>query len=528
MPAATVDILIREKGAAAVKREVKGIQSSFKDLGGVAKSLIAPIAGIFSIGMLVRAGQETMAFRKRLEQVGIKAGLTAQATAALEGQIDKLSTSVGVADDKILNYIQGVVKAGGSMTVATDSMEAAAKTAEILGIEMDALAPTAAAMANKFDISGKAATDAFAVLIEQSKIGKMAVEDLAEIAPKAISLAAATGTTGIEGLRDMGAMLQLIYSGTQDAGTAMLAFRMMTAKMVDAGTEKKLRKLGVSMRDVKTGKLRSMGDIFVDVLAKSKGDLTRLEDIFGARGLMGISEFKRLYDQAGGSVEGVTQELDKFRDVTADASTLAKDFGRIEDTSAKKIEKARTQLAEALEAAALTPETLKAVGEALGNLAISATALAETLGFAKTWWEEKTGGAGEKGKEKRMQYAAGVAGAVMGGWAGPMGSAAGFKGGMELMEWMQGKWKGAPGTRAEMNAPAAESERIAGKLFAQPQSMNVPGGQVQGEMADVIAGIFGRPQEFTVNVNVLNAAGAEVQVQSSSGGKVKPGVGAGL
>lgn len=524
MPAATVDILIREKGAAAVKQQVSGISSSFKGLGGIVSNIAAPIAGMFTIGAIVAYTKKAIEFDKVLTQVAIQAHVNVAGQAKVKQSMLDTAQATGVAKEDLLQYLKSVTDATGNFTVATDSMLWAAKAAQATGADLQGLGNIASDAALKFGLTGEAIGEGLSVMIAQGEMGRLTLEEMARVAPKAMSVAGLAGMKGMSGLRDMGAYLQMIRQGYGSAEEAATGFRRIVSEISSPANAKKLKALGVSTRDPKTKKLREFGDVFLDVIQKAGGQSDKLLDIFGTEGILGVTEFNRIFKESGFSIDAVTAELDKYRNVVGGTSALQEKFGRAEETASVKIDKAMQTLKKSFEDVILTPGVVDTVAESFTNLAISAVALAETLGFAKEWWEEKTGPV--KGKERAVT--GGVVAAMMAGSVlGPVGAiGAGYLAYRGKMALGQGSWGGTGGRVDMSNAANIEASQIASDVFSAPQSFNAPGGMAGEEMLDAIAENFSKPQEFTVNVNVLNADGATVDVQSTGNGKLKPTGGA--
>jgi TP901 family phage tail tape measure protein len=384
MPGTFIDFIFRGRGAEKIKKDLSSIGGSAKGAGKMLGMLGLPIGGAALAYGLARAAKETAAYHKKLSQLSIQGHISAVEQGELHKQILEVSQATGVARDDILGFTQGIVDATGNMKLGQEAMKAVAMAAQVTGADMHGLGTLVSDAFMKFGLSGKDANKTLEILIEQGEKGRWTLNEMAETAAQAMSVAGLAGMQGVEGLREMGAMMQIIRQGFGDAHSAATGFKVMVTKIYGGEAERKLKKLGVAIADPDTGKLRKFGDIFLDLLKKTGGYVPTLIDIFGTRGVMGSANFGKIMEAAGGSIEAVENELAKYRDVTGDAATLTKKFGRMSEGAGVQMEKVKANFQAMLEESILTPENLNNVAEALDNLAISAGVMGEAFKF----WRE--------------------------------------------------------------------------------------------------------------------------------------------
>jgi len=546
MPLSVVDILFRAKGTNRIKRQVRGIKSS---LGGAAKmagALVAPLAGLAAGAGLAMLAKDTMKFDKALTQLSIQGHVTAAGQADLREQIVDVATTTGIARDQVLQFTQGIVDATGDMQLGQDAMMAVAKAAQVTGADMQGLGTLVSDAFLKFGISGKDAESTLSTLIEQGEKGRYTLNEMAQTGARAMSVAGLAGMKGVEGMREMGAMMQIIRQGFGSAEEAATGFKVMVTKIYSSESKRKLEAMSVALRDPETGKLRKFGDVFLDILRASKGDAMVLSDLFGTRGIMGVQNFRDIMEKNGGSIEAVTAEIDKYRNVTGSAAALQGKFNRAAGTSAVTVEKVGEEFKKLIDENLLTPDVLNALAESLGNLSTSTSFLTETA----SWWREKLGlgkdkDEGAKASQRRAeQYekVGKVAGTVLGGpmgfllgrkigqWAGERHVASVARAGWGGKEEIASRWAGLANIGAGAQTQTS-MDPFFGEQTAFQQALGQPETKQTQNVEGVSGGLAGGPvtllETLNVQVSVLGAEGADVSL-SDQGGKLLPGAGKSL
>lgn len=170
---------------------------------------------------------------------------------------------------------------------------------------------------------------AIAILSEQAKAGAFPLEQLATSGAKVFSLLAAQGRTGLAGVREVGATLQVAYQTTSNAETAVSALESFMADVVQNAA--KLKKLAnIDVFEVIDGKkvTRAPDALIKEILTKSRGDIEKISMVLGDVGrkalLAPMGEFNKT---------GKTGELDAFKNVAGDVKTLTDDAKIAADTA---------------------------------------------------------------------------------------------------------------------------------------------------------------------------------------------------
>ena len=287
-------------------------------------------------------------------------------------ELSQVSRATGLNRQELLNGAAAYVALTGDAAGATKAMALFGKVSNATGASMADIAATAAAMKSNLGIDPKDFEAAFAALHVQGKAGAVELRELAtELAGIAPTFAAFKGGAGVEGLKEMGAALQVLRQGfgsSTEAATGMQALMVSLKKNAD-----KFQKAGVKIydKDPKTGKkrLRDFSDI-VDGIANSKlaKDPTLLQKAFGR------DEAVRAYDQLVQNralLDDLIRQSSDAGAIDRDAATyLASPAGRI----AKAWEEVKLKMAEAF-----TPERIEKFASALEKAVVFAADLVDLI-----------------------------------------------------------------------------------------------------------------------------------------------------
>lgn len=311
-------------------------------------------------------------FNDALKRLQITANATPEEMNAFAASIRRSSSAVGIDAKQILDGAQAYVALTGDMKGATAATDQWARVAQATGSQVTDIAQTAAALKQQMNIKPEQMEQTFAALTAQGKAGAIELKDLAaqlsSIAPQWAEFA---GGKGVEGVKQLGAALQVVKRGFGgDASETVTGLQSLLNAYVKNAA--RLQKGGVKVfdKDPKTGEkaLRNVLDITND-LANSKlaKDPTKLEKALGR------VEAYRAYLQ----LKNNRAELDKLVIAAGDAGIIQRDLDTYMQSSAGRTksawESAKNEIAEAF-----TPERI----ESLTTAMVAATKVAAGLGIA--------------------------------------------------------------------------------------------------------------------------------------------------
>jgi TP901 family phage tail tape measure protein len=176
---------------------------------------------------------------------------------------------------------------------------------------------TAADLFEKFDIKTiDEMRNALALLAVQGKKGAFEIQDAAQQFPRMAAAAKAFGIqSGAVGVGRLGALAQIARKGTGSGAMAATGIENVLREMTKGAKVKKLKKLGVDVfTDESRTQTRDIKDIVVEMIAGTKGDKTKLSDIFGMRASRSFSHLIGIFNKtfrATGDLEEATKAVRK-------------------------------------------------------------------------------------------------------------------------------------------------------------------------------------------------------------------------
>jgi TP901 family phage tail tape measure protein len=361
---------------------------------------------------VVAVGKQVLEFETQISRLGIASRSSAQKMSQLKAQIFAIARSRGVDANQLLGSVEKFVAATGDIDAAIASMDGFGKTAAATGAEVEDLAITASALSTNMKVAGKDMEQAFGVLLSQGKAGAVELKDMASILTGLTPQFASFNKTGIEGLTELGALLQLAKTGfatASEAGTGLSS--LMTAFLQKS---KDLKKLGVEVFEIGPDgqkRLRAVSDIAFELIEKSKGNPQVLQKALGRQeafqailALMnrGRGEFDKLVAAGGSGLAELEKDFAKFAETPA--AKLASVKAQFEQTFNESLVRvlpivasAMEKIAQAVEWMSKHPEVLAAI--AAVKLGSMGSGLAGRLGAGNVagWAMGAAGGAGGAG-----------------------------------------------------------------------------------------------------------------------------------
>jgi hypothetical protein len=295
------------------------------------------IAGVLGIGALAAEAKKLMDFETRVVRLGIASRSSAQRMAQLKTQIFAVGQARGLDPNALLGGVEKFVALTGDIEAAAKALDAFGMVASATGSNVQDITVAAAALSTNLGVSGDLMKDAFAGLVAQGKAGAVELKDMAAELAGLTPQFATFNKVGVEGLRELGALLQLARQGFGSAAETATGMTSLMTKLVK--NARQLKAVGVNVFETGPNgekRLRNMADIIFELGDKTQGDPAKLMkaigDIEAYKALLpilkeGRAEFEKLVAVAAGG----SRELDA-------------DFARIAETPAFKIEQAKAQL----------------------------------------------------------------------------------------------------------------------------------------------------------------------------------------
>lgn len=301
-----------------------GLASRGLDKFGNRYTGLATGAGAVAVGRWIVNEQ------RRFTRLGIQAGQSADSIARLKNQIYETARApeIRVDADGILSAIEEIIEKTGDLKFAQDNIRN-------IGIALSATGAKGGAIGGIFaEFQKIGITDpdevlqAIDLLNKQGKAGAFTLQHLSALGPRVVSAYAATGRGGLDMIREMGAVLQVIRQGTGSSEMAATAFEALIRTLMDAKKSKMLESGGIKIFDpeaLQQGEevMRPLNEIMTEIVKKSNGRSSILSQIFDAEAMRAFNavsgEFKR---------NGNIDSLERFMEIQADGAVTLRDAAR--------------------------------------------------------------------------------------------------------------------------------------------------------------------------------------------------------
>lgn len=312
------------KRAAMVRTGLKGLGRGIDSIGNKYSGMISAVAA----GAVVR---QVGNLQERFVRLGIQARMSTE-------EVDKLKTTIfetaqqqdiRIDPSELTAAIEKIVEKTGNLDLARDNIRNIGLAIQATGAAGADIGAMVADLQEKFGIKSKEEfLEALDTMVAQGKMGAFTLQNLATQGEKVTSAYAALGRTGKEGLREMGALLQMYRKGTGSPEQAADALKATSADLVSKASQ--IQKLGVEVWEIgPDGKqrMRSVPQLLKEIITETDGDLTKLAKIFGEGARNGVNALVAEYKKTGNLAS-----MDQFLKVQGDGTELTKDATRAAET----------------------------------------------------------------------------------------------------------------------------------------------------------------------------------------------------
>lgn len=349
-------------------------------LGNRYIALATGAAGVATVRNLLSLDQ-------RLVRLGIQSNKTGGEMGALKDRIFEVAQAPDIRADpsELLSAIETVVEKTGDLDFALANLDNIGRAMSGSGGQGSFIGALTAEFRKFGIVAPEAVEAALDTLITQGKAGSFTVGNLASQGERLVSAYAATGRVGPGAVRELGAVIQVIRSGTGSAEQATTAFEAVLRTLQDADKIADLQGKGIQIFEPdQPGVMRSIADIMTDIIKATGGDLVKISSVFDA-------EAMRAFSSAAGEFKntGAIESLEKFLAIQGDGSQLVADSATAAESATAAYNSLATafqrvadqNLAGPIQAAAdalnsLEPEQVNSLIRGLGIAAGGVTALA--------------------------------------------------------------------------------------------------------------------------------------------------------
>ena len=308
---------------------------------GFAKVAAAGATGAIAFGSV--AVREFLGVERTLTRIGINADVSREKMMEARQAMEGMADDFGFPNiDEPVKALDMLIARGMAFQDAMAILPSIMATAQASGSVASDIAGSAFSIAAGFKIANEEMGLAFDIIAKGGKEGAFELKDMAKVLPSLIPQMKALGFEGIEGLKQLVAMLQTVRLETGSSAEAATNLQNVLAKMESQETINKFRKVvGVDLpveieKGVRAGKTKI--EAFLDVVQKAVAeDSSRLNKLFvdmqvqkGVRALLGNrEEFAKFLEAVQVSEGTIDTDLTRIlQDTQADIDRTMNAWGR--------------------------------------------------------------------------------------------------------------------------------------------------------------------------------------------------------
>lgn len=310
---------------AAITRNNRALESA---RGRMAES----IGAFYALRAAISAPIESAkAFESTLAELGAKGDLSAQ-------QLQEIGAAARQTGEQVNQFASSIVQAqdflvgmGLDVKRSTKAMPAIGKAATATKASIIDLSKAGFAAMSNLGVAAEDLGQAMDVMALAGKEGGFELRDMAQYLPSITALASAKGMSGVGGLSDIAAALQIVRRGAGDSSEAATNFMNVLQKINANDAAAKFAKAGIDINQVlKDAVANGASPLEAALRAINRyidGDMSKLGTLFAdaqvQKGLIpllnGMQDYVALRDKAGGA-----------------AGIIDADFARMMETAAEK------------------------------------------------------------------------------------------------------------------------------------------------------------------------------------------------
>jgi hypothetical protein len=212
------------RGSRSINALHRSIQAAGQGLDRLGNRYTALLSGAAGIGTIKQVGDLSM----RLTRLGITANITREQTGLLYKQL--LDTAqmpdIRVDPGQILTGVEAIVEKLGDLDFAKNNLRNIGLMMQATGAEGLEAGEMIANFKEKFNLkTPQEVLQGLDILVKQGKAGSFTLKDLATQGNRVTAAYGAMGRSGIDAVREMGAVLQVFRRSSGSAEEASTAFK---------------------------------------------------------------------------------------------------------------------------------------------------------------------------------------------------------------------------------------------------------------------------------------------------------------
>ena len=365
-------------------------KTEFGGFGNKISGLTGLAAGIVGVA----AGKQVIDFDTRLARLAIQARLTKKQMFELKDELFKIGDLTLQAPEELLAGIEQIVEKTGKFEFAKSILKDIGVVATASSTMMRDIGATSSDLMEKFRFTKEEMFGVFDILISQGKEGAFTLRDMAQYFAELLPAAKAFEVSGVRGLRQFGALLQISMQGSGTAAKAADSARSLLAEMTEKYREI-YKMTGFSIIDPEKSKkagrpiLKELDVVLKGIIKGAKGNTLIIEKLFGETAVRPMKRLANIYNEFGNF-----EILNRLIEMGGDGTETMQDFAFWSDTTAAKIRDFTTELSKFTNQNLAKP--IELLTTALDYLnkhpALTNNALYALLGGLGMWGTAKVGG----------------------------------------------------------------------------------------------------------------------------------------
>ncbi|MCZ6928676.1 phage tail protein [Serratia marcescens] len=262
---------------------------------------------------------------RRLTRLGVSADKTREQMATIFNDVQDVAISFKVDSSEVVAALEEINGRTGDMEFGLKNLKGLAATIAGSGSSGAAIGGIFAEFKKYGITDGKDGFLAMDVLNKLGKEGAFELKDLAEKATPSLSLYAAAGGRGVQGVKDVGVLLESAIGATGNRDTAATLVENFIREIQNPKIANALKKKGVNVKD-KSGQLRSLPELLEEIARKSKFGGSKKGGLGQIGELQQVGFTQTSLDLISGvSSKSGIENLRRFMGVTADGSSIEGD-----------------------------------------------------------------------------------------------------------------------------------------------------------------------------------------------------------
>jgi len=273
-------------------------------LGQVDKVLSGTAAKLGALGVTLSLGAAAKGIIEmdhRMTRLGLSVNASAEQVSKLKNAIFDAAQAPDVKIDptNLLNGIDVIISGTNDLKYAEDNIRNVALAIQATGESGDSIGAIFTEF-QKFGYTSDQISSLMDDMVAQANEGAFSLGSFAKVAPQIFSVYQQIGTAP-ENIKKANAALQILNAGMKSPEKAVSAFNTAMGELADPEKQKKLRQLGVRVRD-SSGNFRDFNDIMFDIVAKADelGSTDRFNSIFSASTMQAMRSYmahgERMYE----------------------------------------------------------------------------------------------------------------------------------------------------------------------------------------------------------------------------------------